>query len=343
MSTNGVGFDRLPILAELREQLNAHYRAGAAVPRRHAGLAPAHRWRPLALIALLILGGATGALAAAGVFQAPAVIKRYDRSVTPVVLRAINGSRCARRHFPATTASTAPAGLLATLRVLRRPSRRGGTPDVLPSLIMPGTSLYVRYVRLARSVDGFDFYVSVRTSFAGTPLNIGRCMAAMTANFTRELPRLPRAFRAEATHIFDAALGVQRADWLRTPRPFVGVGLSAVSIYAPGNGFGGGSSTIASIDEGKDLGEGGGATGSGANTSFVDGLVPDGVSSLTLHYDAGPLGGYSRQHVPALNITTRVVNNVFATIVPRPTGNALPWSITWRAANGKLIKSIRYR
>ena len=338
--SDGVGFDRLPILAELREQLNEHYHANVARPRAHPRLVRSRRWRPLALFAVLILGGATGALAAAGVFQSPGAIKRYDQSITPVVLRAINSPSCARPHVAATTTGAAPASLLSTLGVLRRPSRPGGLRGVVTRLITPGMSLYLRYVRFARSVDGFDFYVSVGTSFAGTPANIGRCIAAVTANFTRELPRLPKALRAEAAQIFDAALNAQRANWSRIPARFVGVSLNAISIYTPGNGFGGGPSTVASINAGKDLGEGGAATGSGPNTSFVDGLVPDAVASLTLHYEAGPIGGYSHKHGPAANITTRPVNNVFVAIVPRPTGNAEPSSIIWRAANGKIIKTI---
>ncbi len=340
MNTSGVGFERLPILAELREQINEQYRAHDAVLRRHGRLVRAHRWRPLALIAVLVLGGATGALAAAGVFQSSAVIKRYDQSITPVVLRAMNSPLCARPHVAATTTSTAPGSLLSTLGVLRRPPQPGGIRHDIPMLITPGMSLYVRYVRFARSVDGFDFYVSVGTSLAEAPVNVGRCIAAVTANFNRELPHLPKSLRADATQIFDAALSTQRANWSRTRPPFVGINLNAISIYAPGNRFGGGPSTVASIDEGKDLGEGGAATGSGPNASLVDGLVPDGVASLTLHYDAGSLGGYSHTHAPAADITTKPVNNVFVAIVPRSTGNAQPSTVTWRAANGTIIKTI---
>ncbi|HEY1775863.1 MAG TPA: hypothetical protein VGG41_06855 [Solirubrobacteraceae bacterium] len=341
MSTNDqVGFDRLPILGELREQLNEHYRASISRPRAHPRLVRSRRWRPLALLAVLVLGGATGALAAAGVFQSPTVIQRYNQSVTPVILRAMNSPLCARPHVAATTTSTAPASLLSSLGVLRRPSLPGGLRDVLPHLVTPGTSLYVRYVRFARSADGFDFYVFVGTSFAGTPSNISRCTAAVTANFTRELPHLKKSLRADATQIFDAALSAQRANWSRAKAPFVGVGLSAISMYAAGNGFGGGVSRASQVDQGIALGEGGAATGSGPNTSFVDGLVPDSVASLTLHYTAGPLGGFSHKHAVAANITTKPVDNVFVAIVPRATGNALPSTITWRGASGTTIKTI---
>jgi hypothetical protein len=66
----GVGFDELPILIELREQLNAQYRCATRQPQ-HGRLLRAHRWRPLALVAVLVSGGATGALAATGATTSP--------------------------------------------------------------------------------------------------------------------------------------------------------------------------------------------------------------------------------------------------------------------------------
>lgn len=343
MSTDAdTGFDKLPILAELRDRLNEYYVASAPAQQKHPRLVRSRRWRPLALIAVLVLGGGTAALAAAGVFQSPSVIKRYNQAITPVVVRAINSPLCARRHVPATTTSTAPASLLSTLGVLRRPARPGGISDVvLSKLSTPGQTLYVRYARFARSVYGFAFYVSVGTSPVFAPVDIGRCIAAATASFDRELSRIPKALRADDTQIFNAAISTQRVNWARN-KPSVGVSLTAISLYGAG-GFGGGGGDAAVIEEGKGLGEGGAATGSGPDTSFVDGVVPDGVASVTLHYDAGPLGGYSRKQAPAANITTKPVNNVIIAIVPRATGNALPSTITWRAANGKIIKTIHER
>jgi hypothetical protein len=336
------GFDKLPILAELRDRLNEHYLTTASAPPKHPRLIRARRWRPLALIAVLVLGGATGALAAAGVFQSPSVIKRYNQSITPVVNRAMNSPLCAIRHVAATTAAAAPASLLSTLAVLRRSARPGGiSGGVLSELTTPGQTLYVRYARFARAVYGFAFYVSVGTTPVFAPLSISRCIAAATASFDHELARIPKALRDDETQIFNAAIRTQRVDWAQN-KPVVGVGLHAISLYGAG-GFGGGDGAAAVIESGKALGEGGAATGSGPDTSFVDGLVPDGVATVTFHYDAGSLGGYSHKRVPAANVTTRPVNNVFIAIVPRPTGNALPWTITWRAASGKIIKTIHER
>lgn len=72
MSTDAdSGFDMLPILVELRDRLNEHYLADSLVAQKRPWFVRSRRWRPLALFAVLVLGGTTGALAAAGVFQAP--------------------------------------------------------------------------------------------------------------------------------------------------------------------------------------------------------------------------------------------------------------------------------
>jgi hypothetical protein len=319
-----------------------HYERSAEPASGRSRVRWARRARPLALIAVLVLGGTTGALAAAGIFQSPGVIERYDRDLGPTILRAINSPSCALAHVPETTTSAAPASLLSILGVLRRPSQPGGIRDAL-SLLMsrPGQSLYVRYVRFARSLDGFDVYVFVSTGFALTPVSTSRCVAAVTANFDRLLPHIAKTFRVDATQIFNRDLAIQRANWARKP-PSAVVGAQGFSIYSRDQeGFGSGASTAAQIQEGEGLGLGGVATGSGPNTSFVAGIVPDGVASVTLHYNAGPLGGYSHKHALAANVTTKAVNNVIVAIVPRPGGNAWPSTITWRAANGKIIKTIR--
>jgi hypothetical protein len=55
----------LPILTELRDRLTSHYQTADRNPHR-TRVVRARRWRPLALVAVLVLGGTTGALAATG-------------------------------------------------------------------------------------------------------------------------------------------------------------------------------------------------------------------------------------------------------------------------------------
>jgi hypothetical protein len=344
-ASDGVGFDKLPILAELRAQLNAHYRARAPRPGERPRLVRVRRWRPLALIAVLVLGGATGALAAAGVFS-PSVIQQR---ISPGALRALNSPACAPSRVTAAT-GTPPASILSILGVLRRPEQTGGIPDVLSRpLAPPQVGLYVKYVRFARSADSVDYYVSVSSGAGGlgsAPENVGRCIAALTAEFDRDLPRIPKASRAAAAHLFNGELAIRRTNWAR--RSPVGVNLESFSLIHGGAAEVAGDCTANRIEQGGCLA--GGQSLGNYNTSIV-GIVPDGVASVTLHYNAGTRGGcaasspgfscYSHEHVPAANITAKPVNNVFDAHVPRASGNALPSAITWRAANGRTIKRIR--
>ena len=336
----GSGFDELPILAELRERLNDHYRASALAPRKHPRLARSRHWRPLALIAVLVLGGATGALAAAGIFQSPSVIQRSNKYIQPEVLRALNSPVCVRGTVPATTTAVPPASLLSIVGVLRRPAARGGASDVLSRLGGEFPGLYVKYVRFARAVDGLDWYVSVSAGHLGirAPVHINRCIAAQTANFDRELPRIPRPFRADATQIFNAQIQNERS--VDAHNPPVGVNLMGLGPYG-GNGPTSGGATAAGIEAGA-LAYGSSLTGSGPDTATVEGVVPDGVASVTLHYDAGPASAYGHTHAPAANITTAPVNNVIVVTVPRNVGNASPQTMIWRAADGKIIKTITH-
>jgi hypothetical protein len=84
-------FDDIPALAELRDRLITHFEATPEQPHKER-LLRAHRWRPLALMAVLVLGGTTAALAAAGVFQTgtpvgadvpPAQPNAFDGAVIP--------------------------------------------------------------------------------------------------------------------------------------------------------------------------------------------------------------------------------------------------------------------
>jgi hypothetical protein len=60
-----------------------------------------------------------------------------------------------------------------------------------------------------------------------------------------------------------------------------------------------------------------------------------------LHYPAGRVGGFNRHHAAATTITTNVVGNLMVVTIPRG-GNRLtaPMTMTWRAANGHLVKTF---
>jgi hypothetical protein len=64
-----------------------------------------------------------------------------------------------------------------------------------------------------------------------------------------------------------------------------------------------------------------------SNATLIAGVVPDRVASITLHY-------------PASSLTITPVGNVVAASIPDPGGPLWhPLSITWRSANGTIIKT----
>lgn len=71
----------------------------------------------------------------------------------------------------------------------------------------------------------------------------------------------------------------------------------------------------------------------GSGETTVVGLVPDEVTSVTLHYRAA--NGH-----PALQLTGKVVHNVAVVSVPFSAGGALAASMTWTGAHGQVIKTL---
>jgi hypothetical protein len=70
-------------------------------------------------------------------------------------------------------------------------------------------------------------------------------------------------------------------------------------------------------------------------------VVPDGVAHVTLHFPAGPANGFHKNIIsPAVTVTTSPVGNVVVVRVPRSGGTIGRATMTWRAANGHIIKTF---
>lgn len=108
------------------------------------------------------------------------------------------------------------------------------------------------------------------------------------------------------------------------------------SMMLSSGSSGGGAGTAATIEQGAAYG----TLGSFGHTT-IETLVPDGVATVTLHYPAGKIGGFDRNHAPAFTITTKVVGNLLIVTVPRG-GNRLmaPMTMTWRAPDGTTVKAF---
>lgn len=108
-------------------------------------------------------------------------------------------------------------------------------------------------------------------------------------------------------------------------------------------GGGGGGLDAAEIEHvGMWESRSGGTGADPGRTTFI-GVLPDGVASVTLHYPAGKLGGFSHQSGRAITVTSPVVNNVVVVTVERAGTQARDSvTTTWHAANGSIVKLIQH-
>jgi hypothetical protein len=116
--------------------------------------------------------------------------------------------------------------------------------------------------------------------------------------------------------------------------PRAGAGLVAVG---KGQAGGGGPATVAEIKQDELTG----TLGGGVPPTIVEGIVPDGVASITLHYPAGKAGGFSHKMLPAATVTADAVNNVIVVAAPRGGLQAGVALATWRATNGTILKRVQ--
>jgi hypothetical protein len=263
--------------------------------------------------------------------------QQEQRYVEKAVLQAVNSSACAEVRVPATITGPPPASLLSILGVLRQPATSADRPPAQVLAHQP--ELYVNYVRLARTGFGRQWYVWVAGSNFRAPANVARCLGAESADFHAELPSIPKALRAQTTALFETQLS---ADRRIDSEPMRAVGVSLFGLSSGGGGGGGGGGgTAAEIEaHGMWSSESGGTGADPARTLFA-GLLPDGVATVTLHYPAGKLGGFSRRSGPALTVTAHVINNVVLVSVERAGAQAIgAVTTTWRAANGAIIKTF---
>jgi hypothetical protein len=287
----------------------------------------------LLIVALSAAVGSQGAAA-----KGPSArLLREQHYVETAVLKAINGPACVREHVAATNTGPPPASLLSILGVLRLPATAA---DKVPLGITAHQSdVYVKYIRLARTAFGISWYVWV----AGPPeaffppANESRCLAAQAADFRGELTSIPKALRSATTQMLNAQIRAERTRDAQPPRP---PGVELFGLNPGGGGGGGGGADAEVIEQHGSWGGTSGGTGKNPGLTRFNGIVPDGVATVTLHYPAGKVGGFSRRTAPAVTITAHAVNNVVVVSVPRAGAQALRVTTTWRASDGTIIKTI---
>ena len=238
---------------------------------------------------------------------------------------------------------TPSAAILSTVPILQRPATAS---DRLPTnyhyfhgrLIGPfqGGKVYIRYVRLARVVDGTSFYLIPAGNLGRRPLSqnaAARCYRLLVTALRAQLPKVPSTERT--TTLRYATSEFASARW-NLAHSSVYEGVSLIDQYPAGGGGGSGGLSAATIRHGGILGGGGG--GKPPHPIMLDGIVPPDVATVTLEF---PASGHGSRRLPALSATGDVVNDVF--VIPVPTlfqRGGWPSTAIWRAASGKVIKTI---
>lgn len=233
---------------------------------------------------------------------------------------------------PSLSQAAPSAATLAILGVLRRPAlpsdklppRLIGAPPhqhAYPDgTIPPVKDVYIRYVRKARHRFGANYYVVPAGDVNNQVPVPARCWAEQRAALQRELPTIPARLRAGVLALEPLFVAQQRHNDLPYP------GVCLIGINDTGNG-GGGCDAGGSL---RQIEDGTGAMPSSAPTGVgvVDGLVPNGVRTVTFEYP---------HHRPA---TVLAINNVFIVRRQGLPNYGFPNTIVWRAADGRIIKVI---
>ncbi len=243
---------------------------------------------------------------------------------------------------------TPSRGLLSSLAALRAPvgGPIGAMGDDLQHVGPPvPTGVYALYERLARTVAlpatrsapaaSISVYVVAAANVTGAVSTPSRCDAEQTAVLRGELPQIPSALRTPTLQLAARTLAQRRS----TAQSAEGIAVVAVSHDASGPSIDAYSATTTHFLQRGAISQVGFQSGT---STVLSGVVPDGVALVTLHFPAR-FGGANPK--PPLSVTARPVKNVFVVRIPRSFipqafGGTTPDSITWRAANGTVIRTI---
>jgi hypothetical protein len=320
---------------ELEAQL--HAAARARVAGQHAGRPSRLRWLrkgagavpilaamalavAITVVALTTLGHGHAA-GPQGALGPPGPLQKQELRYIADAAKAVRRTAVCRNRGPAVPAIShgSPSQmLLSTLGVLRQPAT---TADRLPRSLQSGADtrgIYVNYIRLARVKNGISYYVvPAAASFARLTLPES-CYAALVAALRAELPRVPAPLRAPTLSLQAQLIARQRELAQQQAAGVICLEFSSAS------GSGGScGATPAQIAQ----------TGMISTIGRISGVVPDGVTTVTIRYPAS--NGRAAQ-----TVTTDVVSNVFATSIVRSTDRNLSPTIIWRSAQGKVLKTV---
>jgi hypothetical protein len=207
------------------------------------------------------------------------------------------------------------------------------------------TGVYAGYERLARTAAlpatrsappaSISVYVVAAANVTGAVSLPSRCDAEQNAALRSELPHIPRALRTPTLQLA-ARTRAQRRSSVQNAE---GIAIVALSHSASGASIDAYSATTTQFLQRGAISRVGFRSGPG---TVLSGVVPDGVASVTLRF---PARLDATHPASSVSVTARPVENVFVVRVPRRVipqafGGTAPVWITWRAANGTVIRTI---
>jgi hypothetical protein len=241
---------------------------------------------------------------------------------------------CKPKLPPHTSTATHDAPSQAVLDALA-PLRRPATPDELEaakaSRIGFGGETYVDYIRHVTTADGHALTIMVNRSVRVLFRLPSKCLDAEHARLLVLLEGKSRKLRSTTLEEFSHVRQGQEANNDVPATPVDG-------IYLFDSSGGGGGADVASLRERGVFGSIGGNDGSRLN-----GLVPDGVATVTLEFpktrSRGP--NYKPAVFPsAFTKTVAVHENVLSVEIPRGAPDAFPHRMVWRDATGAVIHAF---
>jgi hypothetical protein len=168
--------------------------------------------------------------------------------------------------------------------------------------------------RRARTALGTTFYIVPASDETGLRPVPVRCEAEQRAALTRALARAATATRDQMVELQHRYLAWERYGG----RHREGIILGTITARAVG------VDGAASVDEIRQHGLLDGNAGY-PGRALISGVVPDGLATVTLTF-------------PTVRVPADVVNNVYVVAQPRHAGSLQ--TVTWRAADGRPIKTL---
>jgi hypothetical protein len=234
------------------------------------------------------------------------------------------------RSVPTHDAPTPP--VLDAIAALRRPATPSELADGKQRRGFGGET-YVDYVRHVTTANGRRLTIVIGRSVRDLLSLPSRCYDAEHRYLVEHLAGQPHKLRSvtleEFSHIRQ---GQQANNHQQSDTPVDG-------IYLFDKGGGGGGADIASFHQRGVFGSSGGAN----SGSRLDGLVPDGVATITLQFPKTiSRGKYYKPTIfaHAFTKTIAVHDNVISVWIPRDAPDAFPHHMFWRDAAGAVINDF---